>query len=143
MDTFPLFVPSNAYRENHKLLSSGFPVIEKSTGYLLVRWLFPFFGIILLMGRCDLVYDDPRPCGDPDSLQSKRSLGGLIFGPCKSFVSVPRCFIIGEAISSNLLPLHYLSPEFLLCRSISVSDFNFISPVKLILPSWAIYTGHG
>ena len=143
MGTFPLFVPSNAYRENHKLLSSGFPVTEKSATYLLVRWLFPFFGIILLMGRCDLVYDDPWPCGDPDSLQSKRSLGGLIFGPCKSFVSVTRCFVIGEAISSNLLPLCYPSPEFLECRSVSVSDFNFISPVKPILPSRAIYTGHG
>ena len=141
MDTFPLFVLSNAYREKHKLLSCGFP--EKSAGYLLVRRLFPFFGIILLMGRCDLVYDDPRPCGDPDSLQSKRSLGGLIFGPCKSFVSIPRCFVIGEALSSNLLPPHYPSPESLKCLSVFVSDFNFIPPVKPILLSRAIYTGHG
>ena len=70
-----------------------FPSHREICGYLLVRRLFPFFGVILLMGRCDLVYDDPRPCGDPDFLQSKRSLGGLIFGPCKFFVSVPRCFV--------------------------------------------------
>ena len=142
MDTFPLF-SSNTHRENHKLLFSGFPVTEKSAGYLLVRWLFPFFGIILLMRRCDLVYDDPRPCGDLDSLQSKRSLGGLIFGPCKSFVSIPQCFIIGEVISLNLLPLCYLSPESLECLSVSISDFNFIPPAKPILPSRAIYMGHG
>ena len=90
---FSLVCSSNAYRENHKLLSSRFLVIEKSAGHLLVRWLFPFFGIILLMGRCNLVYDDPWPCVDLDSLQSKRSLGGLIFDPCKFFISVPRCFI--------------------------------------------------
>ena len=90
---FSLVCSSNAYRENHKLLSSGFPVTEKSAGYLLVRRLFPFFGIFLLMGQCNLVYDDLRPCGDPDSLQSKRSLGGLISDPCKFSVSVPRCFV--------------------------------------------------
>ena len=90
---FSLVCSSNAYRENNKLLSNGFPVIEKSVVNLPVRRLFPFFGIILLMGRCNLVYDDLRPCGDPDSLQSKRSLGGLISDPCKFFVSVPRCFV--------------------------------------------------
>ena len=76
MDTFPLFVPSNAYQESHKLLSSGFLVTEELAGYLLGRRLFPFSCTILSMGRCDLVYDDPRPYGDPDSLQSKEALVG-------------------------------------------------------------------
>ena len=31
---------------------------------------------ILSMGRCDLVYNDPRPYGDTDSLQSKEALVG-------------------------------------------------------------------
>ena len=76
MDTFPLFVPSNAYRESHKLLSSGLPVTEELAGYLLGRRLFPFSCTILSMGRCDLVHDDPWPYGDPDSLQSKEALVG-------------------------------------------------------------------
>ena len=76
MDTFPLFVPSNAYRESHKLLSSGLLVTEELAGYLLGRWLFPFSCTILSMGRRDLVHDDPRPYGDPDSLQSKEALVG-------------------------------------------------------------------
>ena len=72
----PLFVPSNAHRESHKLLSSGLLVTEELAGYLLGRLLFSFSCIILSMGRCDLVYDDPRPIGDPDSLQSKDALVG-------------------------------------------------------------------
>ena len=72
----PLFVPSNAYRESHKLLSSGLPVTEELARYLLGRLLFPFSCTILSMGRCDLVYDDPQPYGDPDSLQSKEALVG-------------------------------------------------------------------
>ena len=44
----------------------------------------------------------------------------------------------------NLLSLRYPSPEFLECRSVSISDFNFTTPVKSnFSPSWAIYTGHG
>ena len=76
MDTFPLFAQSNVHRESHKLLSSGFPVTEELAGYLLGRWLFPFSCTILSMGRCDLVYDDPRSYEDPDSLQSKEALVG-------------------------------------------------------------------
>ena len=76
MNTFPLFVPSNAYQESHKLLSSGLPVTEELARYLLGRWLFPFSCTILSMGRRDLVHDDPWPYGDPDSLQSKEALVG-------------------------------------------------------------------
>ena len=50
---------------------------------------FPFLWHNPINGRCNLVYDDLWPCGDPDSLQPKRSLGGLIYDPCKFFVSVP------------------------------------------------------
>ena len=73
---FPLFVPSNAYRESHKLLSSGFSVTEELARYLLGRRLFPFSCTILSIGQCDLVHDDPRPYGDLDSLQSKEVLVG-------------------------------------------------------------------
>ena len=54
VDTFPLFIPSNAYREDRELLSSGFRSPRETCGYMLVKRSFPFFGIILLMGRCDL-----------------------------------------------------------------------------------------
>ena len=43
-----------------------------------------------------------------------------------------------------MLSLRYPSPEFLECRSVSVSDFNSITPAKSIFsPSQAIYMGHG
>ena len=51
---FPLFVPSNAYRENHKLLSSGFLVTKKSARYLLGRQLFCHYfpnGLTWLVSR--------------------------------------------------------------------------------------------
>ena len=57
-----------------------FPIIsqftEKSAGQLLGGWPFPFSGTILSTGQCDSVHDDLRPCGDPDSLQSKEALMG-------------------------------------------------------------------
>ena len=37
---------------------------------------FSFPVAILLMGRCDLVYDDFWPCGDSNFLQSKEALVG-------------------------------------------------------------------
>ena len=96
------------------------------------------------MGQCDSVHDDLRPCGDLDSLQSKEALMGW------SLVNVnlshpPHDILwLWEAISPNLLFFRYPSPEFLECRTISVSDFNSIPPAKSIFsPSRAIYTGHG
>ena len=76
MDTLLLFAQPNARRASHELLSSGLPVTEELAGYLLGRQLFPFSCTILSMGRCDWVYDDPWPYGDPDSLQSKEALVG-------------------------------------------------------------------
>ena len=76
MDTFPLFAPSNAYRESHKLLSIDLLVTEELARHLLGKRLFPFSCTILSMGRRDLVHDDPWPYGDPDSLQSKEVLVG-------------------------------------------------------------------
>ena len=116
---------------------------EKSAGHLLGGWSFPFSGTILSTGRCDSVHDDLWPCGDPDSLQSKEALVGRFLVNVSSSYPSHNASYFGEAISSNLLPLRYPSPEFLECRSVFVSDFNLISPVKPMLPSRAIYMGHG
>ena len=88
----PLFVPSNAYRESHELLSNGLPVTEELAGYLLGRLLFPFSCTILSMGRCDLVYDDPQPYGDLDSLQSKEALVG------RSLINVDSLYLSHNAL---------------------------------------------
>ena len=50
--------------------------IEKSVEHMLGGRPFFFSGIILLMGRCDLVHNEFWPCGNLDSLQSKEVLVG-------------------------------------------------------------------
>ena len=72
----PLVCSSNVHRESHRLLFRSFPVTEKLARLLSGRRLFPFSGIILSMGRYDLVHDDLRPCGDLESLQSKQASVG-------------------------------------------------------------------
>ena len=74
----------------------------------------------------------------------QRSLGRLISGQCKFFISVPRYFVIWGSNKFESIISCFSSPEFLECRSISVSDFNFTPPSKSIFSlSQAIHTGYG
>ena len=72
----PLVAPPNAHRESLRLFSIVPQFIEKSTEHMLGGRPFFFSGTILSMGRCDLVHNEFRPCGDPNFLQSKVVLVG-------------------------------------------------------------------
>ena len=76
MDTFPLLL---LQMPTGKALGF-FPIVpqftEKSIEHMLGGRPFLFSSIILSMGRCDSVHNEFRPCGGPDSLQSKEVLSG-------------------------------------------------------------------
>jgi len=76
MDTFPLLLLQTPTRKT----LGFFPIVsqftKKSAGHMLGGRPFFFSGTILSMGRCDLVHNEFRPYGDPDSLQSKEVLVG-------------------------------------------------------------------
>ena len=90
VDTFPLLLLQTPTGK----ASGFFPIvpqfIEKSIEHMLGGRPFFLSDITLLMGRCDLVHNEFRPCGDPDSLQSK----DVLVGQSLVNVSFPRYFAI-------------------------------------------------
>ena len=75
-DHLSLVAPPNAHQESLGFFPIVPQFIEKSVEHMLGGRFFFFSGIILLMGRCDLVHNEFRPCGNLDSLQSKEVLVG-------------------------------------------------------------------
>ena len=73
-DHLPLAIPPNAHRESLRLFPIVPQFIEKSVEHMLGERPFFLSDITLLMGRCDLVHNEFRPCGNLDSLQSKEVL---------------------------------------------------------------------
>ena len=53
---------------------ASFPQFTKESVGHLMGGHSPFSSTILSKGRHNLVHDDLRPCGDPDSLRSKEAL---------------------------------------------------------------------
>ena len=105
-DYLPLVAPPNTHRESLRLLSYNSPIYWEIYRPYVRRETFFLLDITLLMGRCNWVHNEFRPCGNSDSLQSKEVLVSysLVNASTPRYSVIWRCNKFESVISSLFVP---------------------------------------